>query len=58
MINDFIEDEFEVDPIRVDKKDFSSEEYEALLQGRVVGKDGFLYEIQGDGSIMMIDICE
>ena len=58
MINDFIEDELESDPTRTDKKDFTSEEYEALLQGRVVGKDGFLYEIQGDGSIMMIDICE
>ncbi len=52
------EDEIEFDPIRTDKKDFTSEEYEALLQGRVVGKDGFLYEIQGDGSIMMIDVCE
>jgi hypothetical protein len=53
-----IDNEDELDPIRTDKKYFSTEEYEALLQGRAVGKDGFLYEIQGDGSIMMIDICE
>ncbi len=58
MIDDFIEDEPEFAPIRTDKKDFTSEEYESLLQGRVVGKEGYLYEIQGDGSIMMIDICE
>ena len=56
MINN--EDEFEFDPIRLDERNFSSEEYEDLLQGRIVRKDGFLYEIQGDGSIMMIDICE
>ena len=52
------EDEIEFDPIRIHKNEFTSEEYEALLLGRVIGKDGFLYEIQGDGSIMMIDVCE
>ena len=52
------EDEMEFDTIRTEKSDFTSEEYEELLQGRTVGKDGFLYEIQGDGTIMMIDICE
>ena len=56
MINN--EDEIEFDPIRTDKTDFTSEENEALLQGRTVNKNGFLYEIQGDGSIMMIDVCE
>ena len=56
MINN--EDDIEFDPIRIHKNEFTSEEYEALLLGRVIGKDGFLYEIQGDGSIMMIDVCE
>ena len=56
MINN--EDEIEFDPIRTDKTDFTTEENEALLQGRTVNKNGFLYEIQGDGSIMMIDVCE
>ena len=54
MVNN--EDEIEFDPIRIHKNEFTSEEYEALLLGRVIGKDGFLYEIQGDGSIMMIDV--
>ncbi len=56
MINN--EDEIEFDPIRTDETDFTTEENEALLQGRTVNKNGFLYEIQGDGSIMMIDVCE
>ena len=56
MINN--EDEFEFDPTQVDAEEFTLEEYEDLRQGRIIGKDGFLYEIQGDGSIMMIDVCE
>ena len=54
----FNEDEFEFDPTQVDAEEFTLEEYEDLRQGRIIGKDGFLYEIQGDGSIMMIDVCE
>ena len=56
MINN--EDEIEFDPIRIHKNEFTSEEYEALLLGRVIGKDGFLYQIQGDGSISIMEECE
>ena len=38
--------------------DFIEDEFEDLLLGRVIGKNGFLYEIQGDGTIMMINVCE
>ena len=50
--------EVKVQPTRIDKSEFTSEEYESLLQGRMVGKDGYLYEIQGDGTIMLIGMYE
>jgi len=52
------ENEIEFDPIRIHENEFTYEEHEALLQGRVIDKDGFLDEVQGDGSIIMIDVCE
>ena len=51
-------EEVEVQPTRIDKSEFTSEEYESLLQGKMVGKDGYLYEIQGDGAIMLIGMYE
>ncbi len=58
VTNNFNEDKSEVYSTRINKREFDSEEYEDLLRGRKICKNGFLYEIQSDGTIMMIDICE
>jgi hypothetical protein len=58
VTSNFNEDESEAYSTRIDKREFDFEEYEDLLRGRKICKNGFLYEIQSDGTIMMIDICE
>jgi hypothetical protein len=50
--------EVEVQPTRIDKSEFTSEEYAQLFQGRMVGKGGYLYEMQGDGTIMMVGMYD
>lgn len=52
------EDDYESENENPCQEHFSPEEYTELKLGRSICKNGFLYQLQTDGNIAMIDVCE